>query len=198
MSTEQLLALLQQSLTNNASSGITGMLLYGNETFLQALEGEEQVVDDLYHKIAKDPRHNDIRLLYRRTIQARQYSDWCMGFKRVSDKELQNIKGLKGFSEKDFTAGYLIEHAAVAETLMDHYRTPYWEPLVREIDEKEQIIRGLKKTIANTKSCAEIATLVLESITTAGRTGSLTESHLRLCDFALDALRQIEVPAPKA
>jgi hypothetical protein len=191
MSTEELLAILRQSLTNNAANGVTGMLLYGNETFLQALEGEEQVVDNLYEKIRKDVRHANIRFLHRRTIGRRQYSDWSMGFKRVSDTELKNIKGLRDFSEKDFNSEYLAQNEAVVETLMDHYRTPYWDLLVRDLDEKDQIIRDLKKTIAHTKGCAEVAILVLESVAGAGITGGLSAGHVHLCELALDTLRQI-------
>ena len=60
MSTEQLLELLKQCL--NPASGVTGMLLYGNGTFLQALEGDEKVVADLYGKIEKDSRHIDVKM----------------------------------------------------------------------------------------------------------------------------------------
>jgi hypothetical protein len=194
MSTEQLVVLLQQSLTNNARDGVTGMLLYGNETFLQALEGEEGVVDDLYKKIQNDPRHSNIQFLHRRTIQCRQYSDWSMGFKHVSDTELRNIEGLRDFSEKDFNAAYLMENGAVVETLMGHYRepyTPYWDPLVRELDEKEKVIQILKKALAHTRGCVEIASLVLESVTDANRKAGLSEGHVRLCELALNQLKQI-------
>jgi bacteriocin-like protein len=37
-------------------------------------------------------------MLHRKTIERRQYSDWSMGFKRISDKELQNVEGLRDFS----------------------------------------------------------------------------------------------------
>jgi hypothetical protein len=43
MSADQLIALLMQCRTNNAERGLTGMLLYGNGTFLQVLEGEDAV-----------------------------------------------------------------------------------------------------------------------------------------------------------
>ncbi len=41
MGAEPLSALLQQCLGYNPGNGITGFLLYGNGTFLQALEGED-------------------------------------------------------------------------------------------------------------------------------------------------------------
>jgi hypothetical protein len=86
MSTQGLLALLQKSRDNNADNGITGMLLYGNGTFLQVLEGDKPVVDALITKIQNDPRHTTLKMLHRKTIERRQYSDWSIGFKRVSDK----------------------------------------------------------------------------------------------------------------
>ena len=63
-STEQLLELLQQCLKNNSARGVTGMLLYGEDTFLQALEGDDAVIDALIEKIARDPRHAKIQLLH--------------------------------------------------------------------------------------------------------------------------------------
>ncbi len=191
MSTEQLLILLNQCIANNKNNGVTGMLLYGNATFMQALEGEENVIDEIYVKIQNDLRHTNIKLLHRKTIQRRQYSDWTMGFKRVSDKEFQKMEGLRDFSVKDFNSEYLTQHQAVVEDIMDHYRTPYWDPLVRELDEKEEIIRQLKKTIAHSKSCAEIASLVLESVADASAAGGLTEGHVNLCELGLDALKQV-------
>lgn len=189
VSTDRLLALLQQSLTNNARAGVTGLLLYGNATFLQALEGEEKDVDALFGRIEKDQRHTNIRILHHRPIERRRYADWSMGFKRVSDQDLQDIKGLRDISATDITADYLIQHPAVAEKLMDHFRTPYWDPLVRELDEKEALIKQLKRTLANTRSRIEVASLVLESVADAARSGGINEGHANLCALALNALR---------
>ncbi len=195
MSTGQLLGLLQQCLSNNADNGITGMLLYGNGTFVQTLEGEDRTVDDLYQKIQSDPRHTNIRFLHRKTIGDRQYADWSMGFRRVSEKELEKIAGLSDFHEKDFNFDYLTEHPVVTESLMDHYS--YWDPLVRQVDEKENIIKQLKKTVAQSRGCIEIAGLVLESVIDASRTDSLDEEHVRLCEFALHALNEMQLFAVK-
>jgi hypothetical protein len=190
MSAEKLLALLQQCLANNVRNGVTGMLLYGNETFLQALEGDEKVVDDLVEKIRKDPRHDNIQLLQRKPIEVRQYSDWSMGFKRISDHELQHIEGLRNFGERDFTLDYLVQNGDVVEALMDHYRKPYWDPLVRELDAQDKVLEHLKRTLTSTKRSVEVASLMLESVVDASRDGKLSEEHLRLCQSALDTLRQ--------
>jgi len=191
MSPESLLALLQQCLTNNASSGVTGMLLYGNQTFLQVLEGDEKAVDDLVEKISKDARHSAVQLLHRRPIERRQYADWSMGFKRMSDSELKHIDGLRGFGERDFNFEYLLEHDNVVEVLTEHYRAPYWDPLMRELDAKEKVVDHLKKALTHTRGSVEVASLVLESVVDAGRKGRLSEGHLRLCESALNSLRQV-------
>ena len=122
MSTEDLLGLLRECRENNAAKGITGMLIYGNATFLQVLEGEEEVVDDLFENIRRDPRHSNVEILHRKTIERRQYSDWSMGFKRVSGKELAKIEGMRDFDEQNFNQAYLIEHGNIVSSLMDHFR----------------------------------------------------------------------------
>ncbi len=149
-STQELLRLLQQCRENNAGNGVTGMLLYGNETFLQVLEGEEKVINDLVDKIRTDPRHTNVQILHRRTIQRRQYSDWSMGFKRVSDKELQHVEGLRDFGEKDFNADYLIQHGSVIQSLMDHFRNKRFRTISQSelgLDEGDRMINVLHRII---------------------------------------------------
>jgi hypothetical protein len=188
MSTEEVLKLLRQCLANNSAKDITGLLIYSNETFLQTLEGDEQVVDDLYRTIEKDLRHANLIFLGRKTIERRQYAEWSMGFRRVSDLELQDVEGLKDFSAKDFTVEFLSQHTDLAENLMAHYA--YWDPLVRKVEEHEQTLKTLKKTLERTRGYVEVATLVLESVVDASRLGSLSDVHLRLCQSTLETLRQ--------
>jgi hypothetical protein len=189
MSTQELVELLQLSLANNERNGVTGMLLYGNATFLQALEGEENTVDALYEKIRQDPRHCNVRSLTRKIIETREYADWNMGFKRLTGEELHDMGGLIDFSEKNFNFEYLVEHAGDAGRLMDHFSS--WDPLLRKIEEKEEAVKHLKTMLAHTRGCVQIATLVLESVAAAGRVGQLEDEHLRMCDLALKALRQV-------
>lgn len=150
MSTQDLLKLLQECRENNAGNGVTGMLLYGNATFLQVLEGEEKVLDDLVEKIRKDQRHTNLQILHRRPIQRRQYSDWSMGFKRVSDKELQHVEGLRDFGERDFSAAYLAQHSDVVQSLMNHFRKERFKALGQSelgLDEEDPMINVLHRII---------------------------------------------------
>jgi len=56
-SKSELVDLLESCHANNANLGVTGMLLYKDGNFMQALEGNEDVVRGLHAKIALDPRH---------------------------------------------------------------------------------------------------------------------------------------------
>jgi hypothetical protein len=190
MSPSELLKLLQQCLKNNPPLGVTGMLLYGNETFLQTIEGDDAVIDRLVEKIAKDPRHTRLQFFSRKQIERRRYSEWSMGFKRISDQELGQIEGLKSFGIQDFNFENLIKNDAVVETLMEHYRAPHWDPLVRELEAQEKVIDHLKRVLMRMRGAMEISGLVLESVVAAGVKGTLSEEHQRLCDSALQALRQ--------
>ena len=100
---------MAQARTNNAKSGITGLLLYDNKgTFIQAIEGECKQVDDLYQKILRDGRHSNLSRISRRNIQTRSFPDWKMGFKLI---DLTSAKPSLGFSQ------YMQEQDSVIDSL---------------------------------------------------------------------------------
>ncbi len=150
MSTQALLHLLQSCRENNASRSVTGMLFHCNGTFLQVLEGEERVIDELLDIIEQDTRHTDMRVIQRKVIQHREYSDWSMGFQRVSERDLQQIEGLRDFSEKDFNADYLSQQNAIVQSLMDHFRRQRLKTIGQSelgIDEEDRMINVLHRII---------------------------------------------------
>jgi hypothetical protein len=79
-SARELRALLDQCRHSNAELGITGMLLYKDGNFMQALEGEERTVLALEARIAADRRHQGMVTLHSGHTAQRQFSDWTMGF----------------------------------------------------------------------------------------------------------------------
>lgn len=62
-------------------------MLFTEHYFLQYLEGEAAVVDALYANISRDPRHHNVRLLLRKTIQQRDFLHWSLGVKRILDTD---------------------------------------------------------------------------------------------------------------
>ena len=83
----------------NEANNITGCLLFHGGQFLQLLEGEFQVLLDLYDRIKKDPRHHDFLLLHMKETPYRVYSNWTMAFKSLEDNDLKEHSGVTEFTE---------------------------------------------------------------------------------------------------
>jgi len=94
MNEDELLELLQQCRTSNSKEDITGMMLYCSDSFIQVLEGNAEEVDALFKVIKKDPRHTNVTVLERKQISERKFADWSMGYKNISESDLQDVKGL--------------------------------------------------------------------------------------------------------
>ena len=71
--------ILEQSRRNNPGRGITGILCYNGEQFIQVLEGGRDEVCELYNTLARDPRHVQMRILVYEEIAERRFSGWTMG-----------------------------------------------------------------------------------------------------------------------
>lgn len=79
-SNAELHALLDSCRAHNAQAGITGMLLYKDGNFMQALEGEELAVRALHARIVGDLRHRGLVVIDSGPAAHRQFADWRMGF----------------------------------------------------------------------------------------------------------------------
>jgi len=189
LSADGLLGLLNQCHRNNTAKGLTGMLLFGNGTFLQSIEGEATVVDPLIERISKDPRHRDIKIVRRDEITERQYSDWSMGFERVTESTLAAIPSLRNFGLPNFNADYLSTHDEVVDTLLDRHRAPHWDPLIRELDARDKLIKDLRIELTGARNHVEMAALVLETVIEVAKDGRLDNAHLDICRSTLSSLR---------
>jgi hypothetical protein len=76
---------------NNSKRDISGMLIYANGRFLQALEGSEENVLETFDRISNDRRHYNLALIYKNAISNRDFSQWNMGFKELSETELNSL-----------------------------------------------------------------------------------------------------------
>jgi hypothetical protein len=189
LSADGLLGLLSQCHRNNTAKGLTGMLLFGNGTFLQSIEGEATVVDPLIDRISKDPRHRDVKILRRDEITERQYSEWSMGFERVTESTLAAIPSLRNFGLPNFNPDYLSTHDDVVDTLLERHRAPHWDPLIRELDAREKLIKDLRTELTGTRNDVEMAALVLETVIEVAKDGRLDDAHLEICRSTLKSLR---------
>lgn len=90
-------ALLEQARASNERRSVTGMLLYIEGSFFQVLEGEREIVDDLYRRIQGDPRHARITMIIREPIAARDFGEWTMGFSTVDAQDAGQLIGENDF-----------------------------------------------------------------------------------------------------
>ncbi len=91
-SEQELIGLLRVSRNNNQRDAITGMLLYKDGNFLQALEGPESAVRRRLEIIRQDPRHRCILSLTEKHQTERNFLDWSMGFRNLMALDEEDLK----------------------------------------------------------------------------------------------------------
>lgn len=64
----------------NTKSGLTGMLCFNSQYFLQCIEGSRSAINSTYHKILNDKRHSKVVMLDYKEIATREFNDWSMGY----------------------------------------------------------------------------------------------------------------------
>lgn len=71
-------AILQSAQISNRARGLTGLLIFDGNRFMQYLEGEEGAVRTLFATIKQDPRHYAVATLRESYGEERQCADWDM------------------------------------------------------------------------------------------------------------------------
>jgi len=86
-------SILEQAAAFNAAHGLTGVLCTSSEgnVFLQVLEGGRAVVNELYGRILRDPRHKDVTLLDYAEIGERRFATWRMGIVNLNRINLGTV-----------------------------------------------------------------------------------------------------------
>lgn len=188
-SVSALLELLQQCHINNPRLGVTGLLIYGNGTFLQSMEGEDEAVKGLIDKISRDPRHRGFKVIRREMATERLYSDWSMRFERLTEESLRKVPGLREFAIKKFNRDYLDTHLEVADLLLDSNRIAGLNPALEKDNREKQIIE-LRRALEACQQRQQMAALLIESVMETGKQTRLDESQLRLCKSMLNSMRK--------
>ena len=78
-------SILATARRRNAEIGVTGALLFTEGRFVQALEGDRDMVRATYDRIATDPRHNGVEVLASQFSDRRRFKEWSMAY--VGDSE---------------------------------------------------------------------------------------------------------------
>jgi len=108
--------ILAQSHRNNPRRGITGLLCFTSDVFVQVLEGGRDEVCDLYNAIVRDDRHSKVRLLAYEEITERRFANWTMG---QVDAEAVNRSVLLKYATTATLDPFSITGQATMALLMD-------------------------------------------------------------------------------
>ncbi len=72
-------SIMEQSRRHNPGLGITGILCFSDDLFIQVLEGGRDEVCELFNTIVRDERHLNVRILTYEEIPERRFGGWTMG-----------------------------------------------------------------------------------------------------------------------
>ena len=99
LSEERLEELFQFSSTRNTTRNITGILLHEMGSFFQVLEGDEESITALYNIIKKDPRHQDVYLVFNRKTIHPVFKAYNSKFNVV--KTHDDLRAIKTYLDKN-------------------------------------------------------------------------------------------------
>lgn len=108
MTRQELAELLERSRVYNHENGITGLLIYKYSTddahayFMQLLEGQKDVLDTIFERIAADRRHHTKVILEEGETVARSFPDWSMGFRDIDPADLATFEGYSDLGSAAF------------------------------------------------------------------------------------------------
>ena len=94
-SQEDLAQIALSSRTHNASSEVTGAILYHDGNVMQVLEGPAEAVEDTFQRICSDPRHHSVVPIYQSTVPERTFADWAMGVLNPETIPLDDRDGVR-------------------------------------------------------------------------------------------------------
>jgi hypothetical protein len=128
--------ILAKSRENNQKNGITGMLVYRDEMFIQVLEGFFKAIQDLYGKIAMDLRHSNLSLVIKQEVPERVFADWSMGYKDIGKLNLSIVNDVLSIKELQNSTrkGEFVSNLKVLE-LMKKFR--YFNEKTGEFDNEK-------------------------------------------------------------
>jgi Sensors of blue-light using FAD len=83
--------LLMEIRIQNATLGVTGVLLHHDGNFLQYIEGPAASIKQAYARIQRSNAHHGIIELLNEPIHQRHFTQWTMGFAQPPRTTLQEI-----------------------------------------------------------------------------------------------------------
>lgn len=101
--------ILQSSERNNVATGVTGLLLFDGDRYIQILEGTPENVTGLFATIQADPRHLQIELLHSGGISSRAFQNWRMAYEELPAGLLEDLAENMAVFAMDLEGGEILD-----------------------------------------------------------------------------------------
>ena len=117
---------------NNALEGITGALLFIDNSFIQVIEGDERAMSHMLTRLKADPRHHDIRIISDQLAESRHFADWSMGLISTPDEDRPRVtRELRAASDITSEEEALVTNMPMPHTAAKvHNRFTFIPPLI--------------------------------------------------------------------
>ena len=96
LSMPDLESILVDAREGNKRRGITGALVFVEDTFLQILEGDRSAVQSLMSSISKDTRHSELHVIFEAEIDQPMFSAWKMAYLSPAAEQIAAWLGKEG------------------------------------------------------------------------------------------------------
>ena len=81
----------------NLQTGVTGLLVFDGLRFCQQIEGKPSHIEALMERIARDPRHSDVRILHHGALRQRRFRNFSLGYADIAEGDaLEKLGQLEG------------------------------------------------------------------------------------------------------
>ena len=94
MTVPDLEKILTDARAGNQARDVTGALVYVDGVFFQILEGDEAVIRSLMASIARDTRHQSVKVFYEAPVDVRAFESWSMAYLAPTAQEMSTWAGL--------------------------------------------------------------------------------------------------------
>jgi hypothetical protein len=112
--------IIQSSEAHNAELGITGVLLATSSHFLQVLEGGFKEINQVFLRVARDPRHEDVQLIGFDCVESRLFGGWAMHGIGIFDYNQDLVSDLiEQYGEEEGSVRFPVEDWKVLALISD-------------------------------------------------------------------------------
>lgn len=118
----QLRQFLQKTRKDNERRGVTGILLHRKGSFMQLLEGTESVVETLFERITRDPRHWAVTVMHRAQASERMFPEWSMACRDLGSENVRSLPGFSRFLEPKIGTRAFFEDPTRAQKLLVYFK----------------------------------------------------------------------------